>query len=53
MYLEVKNTLFLEFPCPRCGNYYYFKWFYSNPFAQKCLQCKLLKMWGSVDRAAD
>ena len=27
--------------CPRCGNSFYKKGWFSFPFAQKCLHCKL------------
>ena len=27
--------------CPRCGNRFFEKKWYSNPFARKCLHCKL------------
>ena len=27
--------------CPRCGNRFASKWWYHNPWTQRCLHCKL------------
>jgi hypothetical protein len=29
------------FPCPRCGKWFFASWFYRNPFARRCVHCKL------------
>jgi hypothetical protein len=29
--------------CPRCGNWFAAKWWYRNPFTQRCLHCGLPK----------
>jgi hypothetical protein len=30
-------------PCPRCGEWFAATWWYRNPFAQRCVHCKLEK----------
>src|SRR5262245_48246527 len=29
--------------CPRCGNHFFFKWWYGNGFTRSCLHCGLPK----------
>jgi len=31
--------------CPRCGNWFFAKWWYHNSFARKCVHCRLPKKW--------
>lgn len=35
------------FPCPRCGKWFFAKWWYRNPFARKCVHCGLIKGRGN------
>jgi len=30
-------------PCPRCGEWFFATWWYNNPFARRCVHCKLPK----------
>jgi predicted RNA-binding Zn-ribbon protein involved in translation (DUF1610 family) len=30
-----------HFPCPRCGNAFFAKWWFNNPLARKCVHCGL------------
>lgn len=34
--------------CPRCGNTFFFTWWWSNPFARRCVHCGLSK-WATHD----
>jgi hypothetical protein len=34
--------------CPRCGNTFFFSWWWSNPLARRCLHCGLPK-WATHD----
>jgi hypothetical protein len=36
------------FPCPRCHKWFFATWWYSNPFARKCVHCGLPK-WANSD----
>jgi hypothetical protein len=36
-------NLALRFPCPRCGKWFFAKWWYHNNFARKCVHCGLPK----------
>ncbi len=29
------------FRCPRCTKFFTWSWWFSNPWAQKCIHCKL------------
>src|SRR5262245_26733337 len=29
--------------CPRCGKWFFATWSYNNPFARRCVHCKLPK----------
>jgi predicted RNA-binding Zn-ribbon protein involved in translation (DUF1610 family) len=32
-----------KFPCPRCGNPFFMRLFWTNAFARKCVHCRLPK----------
>jgi hypothetical protein len=34
--------------CPRCGNTFFFTWWWSNPLARRCVHCGLPK-WATSD----
>ena len=33
----------LRYPCPRCGKWFFEKWWYHNSFARRCVHCGLPK----------
>jgi hypothetical protein len=41
-----------SWPCPRCGKWFFAKWWYGNLFARRCVHCKLPK-WETVDSEKD
>jgi hypothetical protein len=32
------------FRCPRCNNHFFFKWYFSNIFAKRCVHCGLPRL---------
>lgn len=38
-FLIIAWNLFLRFPCPRCGKWFFAKWWYHNPIARRCVHC--------------
>jgi hypothetical protein len=42
-FYAVSGLRFQAFKCPRCGKWFFAKWWYHNMFAQKCLHCGLRK----------
>lgn len=42
-FFVVAGIYFQFWKCPRCGNPFFTKYWYSNAFASKCLHCKLEK----------
>ena len=39
----VAGNIALRFPCPRCANWFFAKWWYYNSFARRCVHCGLAK----------
>ena len=39
----VAGIRFQTFKCPRCGKWFFAKWWYHNVFAGRCVQCGLRK----------
>ena len=39
----IAGNLALRFPCPRCGKWFFKKWWYYNSFARRCVHCGLPK----------
>jgi hypothetical protein len=39
----ITGNLALRFPCPRCGKWFFTKWWYYNGFARRCVHCGLPK----------
>ena len=47
----IAGNLALRFPCPRCGKWFFAKWWYHNNFARKCVHCGLPK-WADPNAAS-
>jgi hypothetical protein len=43
IFFVVAENLALRFPCPRCGKWFFAKWWYHNNFARMCVHCGLSK----------
>jgi hypothetical protein len=41
--IAVSGIYLISWRCPRCHNHYFSKSLHHDPFAQKCLHCKLHK----------
>jgi hypothetical protein len=42
-FLVVAGNFSLRFPCPRCGKWFFAKWWYYKGFARRCVHCGLPK----------
>ena len=42
-FYAVAGNLFVRFPCPRCGKWFFAKWWFHNTFARRCVHCGLPK----------
>lgn len=43
VFFAIAGNLALRFPCPRCGKWFFAKWWYHNSFARRCVHCGLPK----------
>jgi hypothetical protein len=43
VFFVIAGNLALRFPCPRCGKWFFAKWWYHNNFARRCVHCGLPK----------
>jgi len=43
VFFVIAGNLSLRFPCPRCGKWFFEKWWYYNTFARRCVHCGLPK----------
>jgi predicted RNA-binding Zn-ribbon protein involved in translation (DUF1610 family) len=43
VFFVVAGNLVVRFPCPRCGKWFFAKWWYRNSFARRCVHCGLPK----------
>jgi len=41
VFFVIAGNLALRFPCPRCGKWFFAKWWYHNNFARRCVHCGL------------
>jgi hypothetical protein len=41
--LGIAGLRVATFPCPHCGEWFFAKWWFHNPFARKCVHCGLPK----------
>jgi len=49
MLLVILIAFYLQlFVCPRCHRFFFMTWWYRNPFAQRCVNCRLPK-WATED----
>lgn len=39
----IAGLRFSHWRCPRCGNWFFAKWWFVNQFARKCVHCQLPK----------
>ena len=39
----IAGIRFQRFKCPRCGKWFFAKWWYHNMFARRCVHCGLTK----------
>ncbi len=42
-FLAIAGNLVIRFPCPRCGKWFFARWWYYNGFARRCVHCGLPK----------
>ena len=43
VFFVIAGNLALRFPCPRCGKWFFAKWWCHNNFARRCVHCGLPK----------
>src|SRR5689334_811763 len=43
VFIIITGNLAVRFPCPRCGKWFFAKWWYHNTFARRCVYCGLPK----------
>ena len=43
IFTVVAGNRCLRFRCPRCGKWFFSKWWYHNAFARRCVHCGLPK----------
>lgn len=43
VFFVIAGNLAVRFPCPRCGKWFFAKWWYHNSFARRCVHCGLPK----------
>jgi len=43
VFCVVSGNLAVRFPCPRCGKWFFAKWWYHNSWARRCVHCGLPK----------
>ncbi len=43
VFFVVASNRCLRFRCPRCGTWFFAKWWYHNSFARRCVHCGLRK----------
>ena len=43
VFLVIVGNVVVRFPCPRCGKWFFAKWWYHNGFARRCIHCGLPK----------
>jgi hypothetical protein len=43
VFFVIAGNALTRFPCPRCGKWFFAKWWYYNSFARRCVHCGLPK----------
>jgi hypothetical protein len=53
VFFVIVGNLALRFLCPRCGGWFFEKWWYSNTFARRCVHCGLPKYADPRQKASE
>jgi hypothetical protein len=43
IFFVISGNRVMRFACPRCGKWYFAKWWYHNMFVRHCVHCGLRK----------